>query len=178
LQKVEEELKEIREGVEFLFKDGSGKVVGDIKTATLKWAEETQKKVGVFKENLQRAKDEEELKKKLRGEPNPPVLELPPTSDHRETSSLIQATVASRSVPLAPANRQLIHLFDVQQSVNATLAKVGGKLDEGEDYSYNRYRYIRRNRDEGELEEEEDEDKKARRLSMVFQYLVTGADTV
>jgi hypothetical protein len=180
LRNVEIELEEIREGVESLFKDGTGKVTGDIKTTTLKWAEEMQKKVEVFKEKLQQAKDEEELKKKLRGEQeDPPAPDLQDSVDCCEVSSLLQATLSCCSVSLTPANRHLVHLFDVQQSVNATLAKVGGKLDQGDYYSYNRYRNRRRNRDdEGELEEEEDEDRKAKRMSMVFQVLNTGIDPV
>ena len=193
LKKVEVELMEIREGVESLFKDGTGKVNTNIKTATVKWAEEMGKKVEVYKER-QKVKEEEERQRKLKDEeatPTSTALVLPMTTlpasalhdtyDFRKTSSLIQEALASRSDSLVPATRHLIHLFDVQQSVNATLAKVGGKEDEGEDYSYNRYRYRRRNRnrgDEGELEDEEDEDKKARRLSMVFQYLSIGADTM
>jgi len=180
LQKVEKELKEIREGVESLFKDGAGKMAGDIKTATLKWAEQMQKKVEVFKEKLRTEKDEEELKKKLMGEQaDPPAPVLQDYADHGETLSLIRATLTSCSVSLAPVSRHLIHLFDVQRSVNATLAKAGGKPDGEENHSYNRYRDYRRNRDEGELEEKrEDEDMKARRLSMVFRYLITGADPV
>jgi hypothetical protein len=207
LKKVEVELMEIGEGVESLFKDGTGKVNTDIKTATVKWAEEMSKKVEVFKER-QKVKEEEERQRKLKDEeatPTPTAIVLPavpPTSlffnarsqpmtmtnspvsalhdtcDFSKTSSLIQKALADS---LVPPTRHLIHLFDVQQSVNATLAKVGGKEDEGEDYSYNRYRYRRRNRnrdDEGELEDEEDEDKKARRLSMVFHHVSIGADTL
>jgi len=185
VKKVEAELTELREGAESLFKDGSGKVNTDIKAAFVKWAEEMGKNVEVFKER-QKVKEEEERQRKLKYEATETATPLAPapvvhdTCDFRKTSSFIQAALAaSRSDSVAPATRHLIHLFDVQQSVNATLAKVGGKQDEGEDYSYNRYRYRRRNRgDEGELEDEEDEDKKARRLSMVFQYLFTGADTI
>jgi len=77
-----------------------------------------------------------------------------------KTSSVIQEVLASRSDSLVPATRHLVHLFDVQQSVNATLAKVGGKQDEGEHYSYNRH--LRRRKscdrgDEGEPEDKEDE---------------------
>ena len=182
---IEAELTEIREGAESLFKDGTGKVNTDIKAAFVKWAEEMGKKVEVFKER-QKVKEEEERQRKLTYEATETAtpLALPPvvhdTCDFRRTSSFIQeALAASLSDSLAPANRHLIHLFDVQQSVNATLAKVSRKHDEREDYSYNRYRYRRRNRgDEGELEDEEDEDRKARRLSMVFQYLLTGADMI
>ena len=212
MEKVEVESKEIREGVDSLFKDGAGKVNTDVKTAIVKWAEEMGKKVEVFKER-QKVKEEEERQRRLRdGEATAPAsayasvlsnvrttslfcglpaqamaTATPPAStfydscNFSRTSSLLQEASASRSDSLVPATRYLVHLFDVQQSVNATLAKVGGKQDEGEDYSYSRYRHRRRNRnrgDEGELEAEEDEDKKARRLSMVFQYLSTGADAI
>lgn len=181
LEKVEAELMEIRECVESLFKDGTGKVNTEVKTATVKWAEEMGNKVEVFKER-QKVKEEEERQRKLKDSQataTSPASMVYDTCNFSETSLLIQEALASRSDSLVPANRHLIHLFDVQQSVNATLAKVGGKQDEGEYYSYRRYRYRRRNRgDEGELEDEEDEDRKARRLSMVFQYLSTGVDTI
>jgi len=182
---IEAELTEICEGAESLFKDGTGKVNTNIKAAFVKWAEEMGKKVEVFKERQKVKEEERQRKLKYEATETATPLALPPvvvydTCDFRKTSSFIQeALAASLSDSLAPANRHLIHLFDVQQSVNATLAKVSGKQDEGEDYSYNRYRYRRRNRgDEGELEDEEDADRKARRLSMVFQYLFNGADTI
>ena len=188
LKKVEVELMEIREGVEFLFKDGTGKVNTDIKTATVKWAEEMGKKVEVFKER-QKVKEEEERQRKLKEEeestPTPTAIVLPAVP----ATSLFFNGLASRSQPmtmttlpawalndtcdfsktssliqkaladsLVPPTRHLIHLFDVQQSVNATLAKVGGKEDEGEDYSYNRYRYRRRNRNRDDEGELEDEE--------------------
>lgn len=77
-----------------------------------------------------------------------------------KTSSVILEVLASRSDSLVPATRHLVHLFDVQQSVDATLAQVGGKQDEGEHYSYNQH--LRRRKscdrgDEGEPEDKEDE---------------------
>jgi len=90
---------------------------------------------------------------------------------------VVQEALASRLDSLdVPTTRHLIHLFDVQQSASATLAKVGGKQDE----LYNWYRPCRRNHDRGdwgEPEDEEDKDTKTGRLSMVFQYFSTSADT-
>ena len=86
------ELKEIRNGVEFLFKDGTGNVNTGVKTAIVKWAEAMGKNVDVFKQS-QKVIEEEERQQKLKEEAAAPAPVLP----YIRTTSLFLHGLASRS---------------------------------------------------------------------------------
>ncbi|KAF8959387.1 hypothetical protein BDZ97DRAFT_1705185 [Flammula alnicola] len=164
-----------------VLKDSQGKYKAKVMAAITKWATDREKKLQVLKKRDQKAKEEAEERKKKEEPPAKPVNPTD-TADVRTVWTLLQE--ACKAHATSAEHRQLIHLFEVQQSVGATLASVRGEEAKEEYYanpSHNRYRsrrqMRRRHQVEGELEEEEDEDRKERRMSMVFPYLRNGADT-
>ncbi|KDR74215.1 hypothetical protein GALMADRAFT_123653 [Galerina marginata CBS 339.88] len=186
VDRVEEELKAVRGVVGRL--EGTGLKVGVVG----EWVEEMEGKLRVFKERREKEKREEEEKKKRKEEEEKKagtfITPLPAVdaSNVKETVRHIRDALKTLSLSGSSGHtpRHLIHLLDVQKSVSATLAKVGGGQEDAEDEnSYGRHRMTgyrrKKNRvlgGEGELDAEEDEDRKARRMSMVFQFIPVGPD--
>ncbi|PPR01075.1 hypothetical protein CVT24_000396 [Panaeolus cyanescens] len=109
------------------------------------------------------------LPEKKEEEPNPDAVDK---VDVEEVYNLVKAAF-ERIKGDPKANRQLIHLMDVQASVKAALDKTWEKSP----YENDSYRYYRRH-DNEELDEEEDEERKARNGSMVFQDSVVSSHSL
>jgi len=176
----EEPLLMMKDVVQRLAKDEriARKIKADV---MLRWIERTVEKAKVFKARQEKREQEEAAEKKKQQthfrEDNA-TLYPSENGDLSKTYKIIKDAVAALSAEMP---RQLIHVLDVQASVNATLEKVAVKEDEDEDeYSYGRRSHRRRRLAkygvEGELEPEEDEDKKARKASIVLQSFQMGAD--
>lgn len=209
---TEKGLEDVKRVVKGLEAEGGEKVKGRLDLGILKeWIVGMEKMVERAKERERKYEEEEtrdveetrarleELKKqnsswRLYSD----VLPERPKNESAglaETYAVLQATAASAlSSPLHGGRRRhLVHLFDVQRSVSATLATASGQ-DGDATYSENYEHASRIGRQEmrsehrrmakhgavGELEgeEEEEEEWRERRRSMVFQFVTMGADTL
>lgn len=194
---VEKGLRDLKELVtrwEGEGKEKIGKV--DVKVLRL-WVDDMEKRVNDERARQQKLKAEEEAEKREQEEKNPPkpIIEERRASDHRSaeamnvqgTSRVVEDAVASLSEK-ADKHRVLIHLLDVQRSVQATITKASSTAKDDEDEhesnrDYRRRREQRRVQKHGavgelEAEDEEEEEKNQRRTSMVFQYLSVSPDRI
>ncbi|KAF4615928.1 hypothetical protein D9613_011323 [Agrocybe pediades] len=150
----------------------------------LEWIAKTEVKARKFKERSEKWKkqeEEENAKMYTNQKINNAAEYLRDTGDLGKTYKVVRDAVAA--LPETAMRRHLIHVLDVQASVNATLNKVASKQngDEDEEDDDDNYRYEnwRRRRlakygVEGELGPGEDEEKKARKSSIVLQCFSMG----
>ena len=91
---------------------------------------------------------------------------IPEIKDPVDTPSVKKTTmIVLEALKDLTAERQLVHLIDVQKSVGAALEKAGNRLPQFH------VRSLRRHKDKGTLEGEQDEDEEEKRQSMVWRYL-------
>ncbi|KAJ7062801.1 ankyrin repeat protein [Mycena amicta] len=107
---------------------------------------------------------------------------LETTAKSSKTLRVVQDAIATYS-----GKRQLVHLLDVQSSVQDSLARTRPEVDRigqlagsGNHNYYHRrsYRQIQRQKDEEGLDAEEDPDAYHLRNSFIFKHLLTGPDTL
>lgn len=165
-----------------------GRYRAKVHASVTKWAEKRAPRAAALAAR-KALRDAEEKAFKEKWEPQTNTQQAQSPRDRKDvlkTIKHIREAVAAASAMGSTPPRRLIHLFEVQQSVAATLSTVRGenKVD-GDDDAYNSYRsrYSRRrmrsNDIEGELEEEESEEKKERRVmrsSVVLQWVPTAVD--
>lgn len=176
VEKVEEQLQQVKDLV-FRYGGSDGKLNGKVWS---QWVERTETWVKSCQEKRKR-EEEEKKKKEEKKAKTDRVFQIETTANTKLTFQYLQEALNKLSTSGSVTNRHLIHLLDVQKSVSATLAKVGGQEEDYGNVNAARETGYRRRRNrfvggEGALDAEEDADAKERRMSMVFQHAGTGPD--
>ncbi len=159
-----------------------GRYKAKVHASVTKWAEKRAPRAAALEaRKAQRDADEKAWKEKW--EPAVQIQQaLNPWDswDPLETMKYIREAEAAASAMGSTPPRRLIHLFEVQQSVAATLSTARGENKADWDSNRSSYRRRRRPNDvEGELEEEESDEKKEMRLlraSAALQWIPAGID--
>ncbi|KAF9475283.1 ankyrin [Pholiota conissans] len=156
-----------------------GKYRAKIISVVNKWAAQREPKLPLFRE--QKRLEEEKRKEHQKLQTPTPVITTDPTDEVSVEEVWKLVHEAGLKAP-STVQRRLVHLFEVQQSVGATLSKARGEdgNDTDED-QYNRYSYRRRRRarkqdNEGQLDDEESEERQERRQMLGLNHLPTSPD--
>lgn len=153
-----------------------GKYRARVIATTAKWVAQREARIAELKARKAR-RDEEERDFKAKWDMPDVVRGIVDTE--KTLAYIREAAEAATAMDIFPP-RRLIHLFEVQQSVAATLSSARGENGreeegDGDDDDYYRRR-VRRGDTHGQLEEEEATEKYEKRASIVARWIDLGAD--